>query len=256
MNIEHYFIVLIGSAFAGALNTLAGNGSAITLTILTELLGLPPNIANGTNRIGVASQSIAGVFAFHKNGKLDIQSSSRYIIPTIIGSLIGIIVATQVTHAEFKSVFSWLMVAMLFVILTKPKRWLQPDQTGKPLPLWAAIPIFLALGFYGGFIQMGMGVFFLGAMVLGAKYTIIRGNAVKLFVVAFYTIIAIGVFQWRGLIDWKAGLLLAVGQTLGGYFMATYAARYPKADVWAYRLLIVVVILAIIQLFKLYEYFM
>ena len=149
MSIEHYLIIIFGSAFAGALNTLAGNGSAITLTILTELLGLPPNIANGTNRIGVAAQSIAGVYAFKKNGKLDIHASSKYIVPTIIGSIIGIIVATQVTHAEFKSVFSWLMVAMLFVILARPKRWLRPDESGQPLPIWLAIPIFLALGFYG-----------------------------------------------------------------------------------------------------------
>jgi uncharacterized membrane protein YfcA len=48
----HYAIAIIGSAVAGSINTLAGNGSAITLTILTELLGLPGNMANGTNRVG------------------------------------------------------------------------------------------------------------------------------------------------------------------------------------------------------------
>ena len=46
----HYIIAIVGSALAGAINTLAGNGSAITLTILTELLGLPGNMANGTNK--------------------------------------------------------------------------------------------------------------------------------------------------------------------------------------------------------------
>lgn len=35
-------IALVGSAVAGGINTLAGNGSAITLTILTDTLGYRP----------------------------------------------------------------------------------------------------------------------------------------------------------------------------------------------------------------------
>ena len=53
----HYLIAILGSALAGSINTLAGNGSAITLTILTEPIGLPGNLANGTNRIGIFTQS-------------------------------------------------------------------------------------------------------------------------------------------------------------------------------------------------------
>ena len=54
-----YLLALVGSFVAGAINTLAGNGSAITLTILTEVLGLPGTVANGTNRVGIATQSLA-----------------------------------------------------------------------------------------------------------------------------------------------------------------------------------------------------
>jgi uncharacterized membrane protein YfcA len=61
----------------------------------------------------------------------------------------------------------------------------------------------LILGFYGGFIQMGMGIFFLAAMVLGAGYDIIRANAIKVLVVALFTVMAILNFEWRGLIDWR-----------------------------------------------------
>ncbi len=71
----HYVIAILGSAVAGGINTLAGNGSAITLTILTELIGLPGNVANGTNRVGVWTQSMAGTYVFYKNGKLNIKES-------------------------------------------------------------------------------------------------------------------------------------------------------------------------------------
>ncbi len=246
-----YVIAIVGSFFAGAINTLAGSGSAITLTILTELIGLPPNIANGTNRIGVLTQSWAGSYAFYKNGKLHLEGSKRYIIPTVIGAILGVWAAVYVSNEQFKTVFSYLMVGMLFVILIKPKRWLRETDIKNPPSLLIAIPLFLALGFYGGFIQMGMGVFYLATMVLVAKYNIIDSNALKVFVVAIYTVVVVAIFQYKGMIDWSVGLLLAIGQTAGGWFTANYASKYKDADVWAYRLLVAVVIFGILKLFKL-----
>ncbi len=109
----------------------------------------------------------------------------------------------------------------------------------------------LALGFYGGFIQMGMGVFFLAVMVLGARYSLMDANAVKAFVIALYTLIVIAIFQYRGLIDWKVGFVMALGQTAGGWLTAHYAGRWPRANVWAHRLLVVMVLLAVAKLFGL-----
>ena len=250
MELYIYAIAILGGAVAGAINTLAGSGSAITLTILTELMGLPPNTANGTNRIGIVAQCWAGTWAFHKNGKLPLNTRSwRYIILTVIGAIAGVVVAVYVSNEQFKSVFSFLMVLMLFVILVKPKRWLKESDPSKIESLWLAIPLYLALGFYGGFIQMGMGVFCLAVMVLVSNYSIIEANALKSFVVAIYTLVVIAIFQWKGLIDWKIGGIMAIGQTFGGWATATYASRYPKADIWAYRLLVGVVIFAILKLF-------
>ena len=254
MELYQYIIAIVGGAFAGAVNTLAGNGSAVTLTILTEVIGLPPNMANGTNRVGVLSQSWAATYAFHKNGKLNIDKSWLYIICTVVGAIAGVLVAVWVSNEQFKSVFSYLMILMLFVILIKPKRWLrETDQNLKPNPI-IVVPVFLALGFYGGFIQMGMGVFFLAAMVLGVKYSLIDSNAIKSFVVALYTIVVLAIFQYKGLVDWKVGAILAIGQTLGGYLTANFASKYPQANLWAHRLLVVVVVIAVLKLFNVQEY--
>ena len=248
----HYVIAVVGSAFAGVINTLAGNGSAITLTILTELIGLPGNVANGTNRVGIASQSVAGTYAFYRNGILDIQRSWSYIIFTVIGAIIGIIVAIKVSNDQFIKVFRFLMILMLFVILVKPSRWLRESDLSQKPNLWVVVPAFLMLGFYGGFIQMGMGVFFLAVMVLGAKYSITEANSVKVPVVGLYTILAVIIFHYQGMIDWKIGLVMAIGQTLGGYYAAVFAAKSEKANYWAHRILVVVVVLAIVKLFDIH----
>ncbi len=247
-----YIIAILGGLVAGVINTLAGNGSAITLTILTEVLGLPPNVANGSNRVGVIFQSWTSSYAFHKGGKLPLKRSLKFIIPSVIGALFGVWVAVTVSNEAFKEVFRYLMVAMLFVILIKPKRWLRvTDQNAQHKLIWV-IPVYLALGFYGGFIQMGMGIFFLASMVLLAKFDLVEGNAVKVFVVACYTILVLAIFQYKGLVNWQAGGLIAIGQVIGAYATARYASTYPNLNVWVYRLLVTVVIFAIVKLFDLH----
>jgi len=247
--LQTYSIAIIGALIAGGINTLAGNGSAITLTILTEILGLPPNIANGTNRIGVFTQCAATSWVFHKNGKLNITRNKKYIIPIFIGAIAGGILAVNVSNEQFRAVFKFMMVFMLIAVLVKPKRWLRETDLEFRPKWYIYIPLLFALGFYGGFIQMGMGVFFLIIMVLGMRMNIIESNALKGFVIGLYTLLLIGLFHYQGMIDWKLGAIMAVGQTAGGYLTARFASRHKKADQIAYYVLIIVLILAIIKLF-------
>ena len=129
------------------------------------------------------------------------------------------------------------------------KRWLIKTDLNKQLHPLIAIPAFLALGFYGGFIQMGMGVFFLAVLVLVAKVNIIESNVIKAFTVFVYTAIIIWYFHYKGLVDWQLGGLVAIGQAVGGYVTAEFASKSSKADIWAYRLLVVVVSLIILKTF-------
>ncbi|RMG82623.1 MAG: sulfite exporter TauE/SafE family protein [Bacteroidetes bacterium] len=256
MELHEYLIAIIGGALAGGINTLAGNGSAITLTILTEILHLPGNLANGTNRVGIMMQSSAATWAFYKNGRLNWAESRFYIFLTVIGAIAGVLVATQVSNAQFRSVFRFLMVFMLLVVLVKPKRWLRVTDTSNPPSMWVVVPAFLFLGFYGGFIQMGMGIIFLAVMVLGVRWSLIDSNVIKSFIVASYTIFVIAIFQYKGLIDWKIGAVLAIGQTAGGWFAAQFASKHRSADIWAYRLLVVMMFLAVGKLFNVHEWVM
>ena len=249
-----YLIALVGSFLAGAINTLAGNGSAITLTILMEVLGLPADVANATNRVGIVTQGAAGTWAFHRAGRLNVTAGRQremwlIVGMTSLGAILGIWLSLIVDNATFRTIFRYLLIVMLAVVLVNPKRWLVATHPERPLSPWIAVPAFFAMGVYGGFIQMGMGIFFLALMVLVAKYEIIQANVVKGIVVTIYTSIAVGVFAWRGLIDWPMGLLMAVGQTVGGYLTAKYAANHPRAGVWAYRLLVVVIVGAIAKAF-------
>lgn len=241
-------IAIIGGFLAGVVNTLAGNGSAITLSIMTELMGLPPNVANGTNRVGVIMQAFSSSYSFIKNKKISLIDTKWPIIVTTVGAMVGVITAINVSNELFKEIFRYLLVLMLFVILINPKRWLHKAPQSIIHNPWA-LPLFLLLGFYGGFIQMGMGVVFLIVTVLILKYDLIGANALKTIIVASYTIIALAMFHFSGLVDWKVGATIGIGQAVGGYLTAEFASKYPKAQYWAYAILVVMVLLAILSTF-------
>lgn len=243
-------IAIAGGLLAGIINTLAGNGSAITLTILTELIGLPGNLANGTNRVGILLQGVSSNYAFIKNDRLPFGKSRGMIFWMTIGAVAGVILAINVSNDQFRSVFKYLLVALLFIVLIKPKRWLKKTSDVKEVSLFLAIPVYLTLGFYGGFIQMGMGVFFLAVIVVLIGYNLIEANAIKNFVVFIYHFFVIAIFHWQGLIDWYIGGIIAIGQFAGGYAAAQFASTYEHAELWAYRLLAVVMILAILSVFN------
>ncbi|TXF89557.1 sulfite exporter TauE/SafE family protein [Neolewinella aurantiaca] len=249
-----YLIAFLGALLAGGINTLSGNGSAITLTILMELIGLPADVANGTNRVGILANSVGAGYAFNKAGRFKQTAAMnrqmwQITIITTIGAMLGIYLSLIISNAAYKEIFRYLLVLMLVVILVNPKRWLVVPEDQQPLSVWLTVPIFFVLGIYGGFIQMGMGVFFVAVMVLAAHYDIIQANVVKVLVIIAYTLLAVAIFAWRDLIDWRIGLLMAVGQMLGGYLTARFAAVHPKAGLYAYRLLIVVVFAAIAKAF-------
>lgn len=251
----HYIIIALGGTIAGMMNTLAGYGSIITLSILMDIIGLPGTIANGTNRVNILTNGIGALMGFHKNGKLDVKAGRPVLVTTIIGAVVGILVATQISNEQFKVVFKYLIVLLFFTILVNPKRWLRTESVTDKMPLWKNIIIFLPIGFYGGFIQMGMGLIFVAAMVLVAKYNLIESNAIKVLTVVLYTGISLGIFHYNGMVDWKAGALLGVSTFVGGYATAHIASRYKNATIWAYRMLILIVMVVIIHTFGITSYF-
>lgn len=246
-------IIAFGGAFAaGAINALAGNGSVITLTILTEIIGLPGNMANGTNRVGVLMNAVGAMTGFNRNRKINYLLYLRYIIPVIAGAIAGIYVATIVTNEQFMWVFKYLMIVMLIVLLVKPERWLFAVPEKSLIPAWMEWPIMFLLGFYGGFIQMGMGVFYLAVMVLVARLPMIESNAVKALTVGLFTLLAVVIFAIAGKIIWSIGLVMGVAQFLGGWFSAHYASKVPAASRIAYYVLIVAVLLSLLKLFNVF----
>lgn len=209
------FLILIG-IFAGFLNIIAGGGSLLTLPFLI-FIGLPANMANGTNRIAILIQNMFATARFHH---FDVIPKGVILItttPALIGSVLGAQLAVDINELLFKRTLAIIMILVLGLMFFGPgKKVLKSTpslNSGKKVLLAIS---FFGVGVYGGFIQAGMG--FLLIMILTAiGYDLVRSNALKVLVVLIFTPVVLFIFISRGQVDFLKGFVLAAGNAFGGW---------------------------------------
>ncbi len=239
--------VPIAGFVAGFINTLAGTGSLITLPVLI-LLGLPATVANGTNRLGVLMQNIVAVATFRNRGALDVTGSWKLVLPAVVGSVLGARLAVDIDQQTMRNVIGVFMLVMLAILMLKPERWIAEHASPRAPRLSVEVPLFFAIGVYGGFLQAGVGIFLLAALVLGAGFNLVGANAVKNLIVLAVTVVAIPVFVLHDQVQWTLGLLLGAGQAAGAWFAARVALKRGAGFVRMF--VIVTVLLSAIALFS------
>lgn len=250
----HYVLAVAAGFIAGGINTLAGSGSLITLPMLL-FLGLPANIANGTNRIGIFTQTLISVFTFKKAGKFSLSGSQWMIIPALAGALIGAQVAVGLTEGMMKIIIGLVMLLMLYFVLSNSERWLrETSETHEGKKKIISILLYILVGFYGGFIQVGVGIFLLSTLVIYGKYSITHANAVKNLIVFCYTLPVLIIFIYHGQVNWGIGSLLAIGQGMGAWFSVRYATGFKNANVWIRRLLVIIILISVLKTFNVFHY--
>jgi len=238
-------LILIGF-IAGGINTIAGGGSLLTLPILI-FLGLPPNIANGTNRIAILFQNIFTTAGFKSKGVTTFPFSIYLGISALIGSLVGAQIAVDIKGDTFNKILAIIMVVIVFYMVFKPKATIDntlEKTSGKQL--WLGILLFFFVGIYGGFIQAGVGFIILLVLSSVNNLSLVKSNAVKVMVVLIYTFSSVAIFAYNDKIDWQMGLILAIGNSIGGWVASRWSV--DKGDGLVRKFLIVMVIVMAIKL--------
>lgn len=209
-----FALLLVVGALSGFINTLAGGGSFLTVPLLI-FMGLPPTVANGTNRVGIFLQCLFASGRFHQYGVFPARFALIVSVPAVAGGLVGAWLATVMGDESFKNTLAVLMVVMTLVLLYRPGRSAGVAGSSYSPARWTVILIaFFLAGLYGGFIQAGVGFLLLGCMAL-TGYDLVAGNAVKVFVVLLFTFFALVVFIAAGKVQVLPGLVLGVGNVIG-----------------------------------------
>ncbi|MEI7490658.1 MAG: sulfite exporter TauE/SafE family protein [Bacteroidota bacterium] len=246
MSFTEIIVIIVAGIFVGFINTLSGGGSVISLSLLV-ILGLPAGIANGTNRISIFFQTLSSVGSFTKQKMFTDLRPVWLGIPATIGSVFGAYLAIDVNGKVIEIAMILAMILMAFFLFYKPDRWLKENPALLQRKLrWWQFAIFFCVGFYGGFIQVGVGYFLLMALVLGTGYDLVKANAVKNLIVFFYAIFALAVFVINGQVHYMYGLLLSAGSIVGALIASYFAVKKGAGFIRA--VIILSIILTVLQI--------
>ena len=220
------YIIIIGAGIlVGFINTLAGGGSVISLSLLL-ILGLPATIANGTNRLSVFSQTSSSVITFWRKQMYTSRKIWWLIIPATAGSILGAWIATGIDAKTLEIAMVISMACMLIFLFAKPSVWMKENSAllDKKIQWWQVL-LFFAVGWYAGFLQVGVGYFLLIALVMGVGYELVKANAMKNLIVLFSAAVSLVIFIISDQVYYLYGILLSIGSIFGAYIASVMAIK-------------------------------
>lgn len=206
-----YLGLIMTGIVAGFFNSLAGGGSLLTLPLLI-FMGLPPMVANGTNRLAIIVGALSGTYNFKKQGYFELKKSLMFGIPAVIGSIIGSSIAIQISDQLFNQMLGIVMLLMIVIIIFQPHKHIEKFQKENKI---LGIILFFFVGLYGGIIQAGVGFLIMTVLALVTTFKLVRINSIKILVVLIYTIPAFFIFFRSGNVDLVKGLILSIGNGTG-----------------------------------------
>jgi len=235
---------------SGFLNTIACGGAAFTLPIMI-FLGLPANIANGTNRVQIVIARITSIVSFQRAKVIDWHNAIMLALPCLAGAILGASLATLLQSKYIGWAITFGVIAAVVLLLSKSKSFLKDQKVDQPAIKWWHLGLYFAVGLWGGFIVLDASTYTLMVLVLGIGYDLKKANAIKAVAIFPAAILCLVIFAWAGEVDWRVGLLLSLGSVIGAWIGAVLALK-EWIKIWIYRILIVVLIIEIYQLISRY----
>lgn len=256
MSFTEIAIILIAGIVSGFVNVVGGGGSLISLPVLI-FIGLPSAVANGTNRIALMVQSVVAIGYFKNKGYFYPKLSILLGIPAVVGSIVGAKFAISMSDEMFNRVLAIVMLVVLVLIVFRPeKRFLPAEENGENLSrarLSIAAIIFFGVGFYGGFIQAGVGFIIIAALALITGMSLVKINSLKVFITLIYMFASLLIFIFSGKVDWVLGFVLAIGNAFGAYLGGVFSVS--KGDKWIRIFLIFSVLIMSGKLLGVHKFF-
>ena len=222
--------LFLAAMIGGALNSVAGGGSFVTLPALLYS-GVPPVMANATSTMALWPGSLSSAYAYRH----DMKTERRYLVllvgVSIVGGLIGALLLVRTSDTHFMQLLPWLMllasVTFSFGGLATARLRRQPVGGVHHFAWWAVLLQFI-ISVYGGYFGGGMGIMMLATMAVVGMTDIHEMNGLKAVMGATLNGVALAEFVLTGAVAWGHGAVMVAGSITGGYFGAHYARQVDK----------------------------
>ena len=232
-------LLFVVGSLAGFINVMAGGGSTITLPTLI-FLGLDGSLANGTNRVAILIQNISGIISFRQEKYHKFKMSLKLASFTLPGAIAGSIVATNISDKLFQKILAYVLIGIIISLLLPRPSQKKTEDSQYHQKDWFIYPAMFMIGFYGGFIQAGVGFLLMASLYHLMRLDLVHVNMHKIFIVFIYTIPALLIFFLTHNVDLKFGLTLAAGTAFGAWWSAKVSVKKGEGVI---RIILIVAIL-------------
>jgi uncharacterized protein len=224
----HQVLVFLAACAGGAINSVAGGGTLLTVPTLIWL-GVPALNANATSTVALWPGSLSGAWGFRREMR---QADSRVyalIVPSLIGGLTGAVLLTITPSDLFERLIPVLILFATFLFMAQERLQRRFNLTAlhHARSHWLSWTMLfqLVVGIYGGYFGAGIGIMMLAALSLMGHTDIHQMNGLKNLLAVAINGIAIVYLIFTDLIRWDDALLMAAGASLGALMGAGTARR-------------------------------
>jgi len=206
-------LLITAAFFAGLIDAVAGGGGLITVPILMGI-GLPPQVALGTNKLQASFGSGSAMLHFVRSGTVKLSECISGILWTAAGAITGVLAVQRLDPSFLRYLVPWLLIAIAIYTLLTPK--LGTEDIHARLSPKIFYPLFgLSIGFYDGFFGPGTGSFWAMAFVLLLGCSLVKATAHTKVMNFTSNIVALGMFMAAGQVHFVEGLFMGVAQFVG-----------------------------------------
>jgi uncharacterized membrane protein YfcA len=196
---------------------------------------------------GLTFMAVGGTLPFLGKGRIDRRRLPLLIVLTLFGSTLGALLVLVVSSQKLPLIISISMIAVAaFTLLKRDVGVVPPETAPTRHSEFAAYALTFALGIYGGFFSGGYVTMLTAVFVALFRMTFVEAVATTKLVNIFSSLIATLVFMWRGLVDYKLGVLLGLCMFAGAFFGARVALRLN--NLWLRRIFLSTVILLALKI--------
>lgn len=220
----HLIVLLFAAAFlAGFVDSIAGGGGLITVPAML-LAGIPPLQTLGTNKVQSICGAASATIAYARQGHVHLRDQLPMALMAVIGGMLGAALATIMPGDVLRVVLPFLLVAIALYFALKPNLGDVERHRRMSATLFGFTFVPL-IGFYDGAFGPGTGSFLMLAFVTLAGFGLLKATAHTKLLNFGSNLGGLIVFSVSGVILWKVGVIMGVGQFLGAQAGSRLAMR-------------------------------
>lgn len=245
MELTSLAIALLVSFASSFIGTNVGGGGLIVVPMLI-FLGLPAQIAVGTSRFGALASASAGMWKFHKGGKVDFRIGLPIALLSIMGAYAGSRTLLVVPTEFLEKILGLCILLVLLILLFRRGYGVQVERHRGTFRNALGYFLFFFTGFWGAFFGGGSAIF--ANLILTSCFglTFLECAGTRKVATIGMAVTSVTVYILAGVVDYAYGAALLIGGSLGASAGAHYGLR--KGDAWVRKLFLIVVFLSALEL--------